>query len=170
MHWYSSYWCILCKDEPTSKRNSNTKRPYNVDLAIDWLLISCHNCWKKVKFVMLNYWYFIYASSYMFKKLQSIKHRLKYLSESSVSVDTFTFLFHNLWNLRLYILSLIIYIALTVMQSNVFKSTFEQNFYTKKKGKLLIFFFGNPMFSHLFTPIVYYTPTSMNMTSIETEL
>lgn len=80
---------------------------------------------------MLNYWYFIYASSYMFKKLQSIKHRLKYLSESSVSVDTFTFLFHNLWNLRLYIL--IIYIALTVMQSNVFKSTFEQNFYTKKK-------------------------------------
>lgn len=126
--------------------------------------------WKKVKFVMLNYWYFIYASSYMFKKLQSIKHRLKYLSESSVSVDTFTFLFHNLWNLRLYILSLIIYIALTVMQSNVFKSTFEQNFYTKKKGKLLIFFFGNPMFSHLFTPIVYYTPTAMNMTSFETEL
>lgn len=48
------------------------------------------------------------------------------------------------------VLSLIIYIALTVMQSNVFKSTFEQNFYTKKKGKLLIFFFGNPMFSHLF--------------------
>lgn len=155
---------------PTSKRNTNTKRPYNADLAIDWLLISCHNCWKKVKFVMLNYWYFIYASSYMFKKLQSIKHRLKYLSESSVSVDTFTFLFHSLWNLRLYILSLIIYIALTVMQSNVFKSTFEQNFYTKKKGKLLIFFFGNPMFSHLFTPIVYYTPTSMNMTSFETEL
>lgn len=69
----------------------------------------------------------------MFKKLQSIKHRLKYLSESSASVDTFTFLFHNLWNFRLYILSLIIYIALTVMQSNVFKSTFEQNFYTKKK-------------------------------------
>lgn len=169
MHWYSSYWCILCKDEPTSKRNSNTKRPYNVDLAIDWLLISCHNCWKKVKFVMLNYWYFIYASSYMFKKLQSIKHRLKYLSESSVSVDTFTFLLHNLWNFRLYILSLIIYIAL-VMQSNVFKSTFEQNFYTKKKGKLLIFFFGNPMFSHLFTPVVYYTPTAMNMTSFETEL
>lgn len=82
---------------------------------------------------MLNYWYFIYASSYMFKKLQSIKHRLKYLSESSVSVDTFTFLFHDLWNFRLYILSLIIYIALTVMQSIVFKSTFEQNFYTKKK-------------------------------------
>lgn len=134
------------------------------------LLISCHNCWKKVKFVMLNYWYFIYASSYMFKKLQSIKHRLKYLSESSVSVDTFTFLFHNLWNLRLYIPSLIIYIALTVMQSNVFKSTFEQNFYTKKKGKLLIFFFGNPMFSNLFTPVVYYTPTAMNMTSFETEL
>lgn len=56
------------------------------------------------------------------------------------------------------------------MQSNVFKSTFEQNFYTKKKGKLLIFFFGNPMFSNLFTPVVYYTPTSMNMTSFETEL
>lgn len=155
---------------PTSKRNTNTKRPYNADLAIDWLLISCHNCWKKVKFVMLNYWYFIYASSYMFKKLQSIKHRLKYLSESSVSVDTFTFLLHNLWNFRLYIISLIIYIALTVMQSIVFKSTFEQNFYTKKKGKLLIFFFGNPMFSHLFTPVVYYTPTAMNMTSFETEL
>lgn len=124
---------FFVKMRPTSKRIYKYKAPLQRGSCIDWLLISCHNCWKKVKFVMLNYWYFIYASSYMFKKLRSIKHRLKYLSESSVSVDTFTFLFHNLWNLRLYILSLIIYIALTVMQSNVFKSTFEQNFYTKKK-------------------------------------
>lgn len=111
----------------------------------------------------------------MFKKLQSIKHRLKYLSESvnrlyQLTLLRFCFTICEIYVCIYTILSLIIYIALTVMQSNVFKSTFEQNFYTKKKGKLLIFFFGNPMFSNLFTPVVYYTPTAMNMTSFETEL